>query len=251
MRRTSNHAEQPTVTSTLIYRTYQPNSIHEKPVPSNFINENIEIMTVYDHLISDKRYYYQFRYELRAPMKDDNHRLMIILYEARHNCSDPWDFGVGIRILAAMRSFDFSILTICSDRKRYNISLPLTKNDDVVEVCSEECMNEILDRFLDLNEHAASYTWKRLGRPLDMEKTLEENDIPDETQEYISLDIDPDEYIPAIHIYYNDDFVFRIFRSNKLRAFFPLFQYQHKATRIQRIKMQGLTFCPGQYVHHC
>ena len=36
-------------------------------------------------------------------------------------------------------------------------------------------MNEILDRYLELNEHAASYTWKRLGRPLDMDKTMEEN----------------------------------------------------------------------------
>ena len=53
----------------------------------------------------------------------------------------------------------------------------LTKNDDILEVCSEETMNEILDRYIDLNEHSASYTWKRLGRPLDMEKTLEENDI--------------------------------------------------------------------------
>ncbi len=56
-----------------------------------------------------------------------------------------------------------------------------------------------------MNEHAESYTWKRLQRPLDMELTLAENDIPDETNDYISLDIDPEEYIPAIHIYYNDD----------------------------------------------
>ena len=47
-----------------------------------------------------------------------------------------------------------------------------TGDDDVIEVCSEETMNEILDRYMELNEHAASYTWKRLGRPLDMDKTL-------------------------------------------------------------------------------
>ena len=56
----------------------------------------------------------------------------------------------------------------------------LTKADDIIEVCSEETMNEILDRYLELNQHADSYTWKRLGRPLDMEKTMEENDIPDD-----------------------------------------------------------------------
>ena len=81
----------------------------------------------------------------------------------------------------------------------------LTKDDDIVEVCSEESMNEILDRYLKLNEHAASYEWKRLGRPLDMRKTLEQNDIPDETGEFLNLNIEEDEYIPAIHLYYKDD----------------------------------------------
>ena len=80
-----------------------------------------------------------------------------------------------------------------------------TKDDDVIEVCSEETLNEILDRYMDLNEHAASYTWKRLGRPLDMDKTLEENDIPDETEEFVDLNIDEHAYVPAVHLYYNDD----------------------------------------------
>eukprot|EP00826_Nyctotherus_ovalis_P036689 TRINITY_DN3276_c0_g2_i7.p1 TRINITY_DN3276_c0_g2~~TRINITY_DN3276_c0_g2_i7.p1 ORF type:complete len:216 (-),score=56.04 TRINITY_DN3276_c0_g2_i7:136-783(-) len=81
----------------------------------------------------------------------------------------------------------------------------LTKDDDVLEVCSEESMNEILDRYLQLNEHAASYDWKRLGRPLDMRKTLDENDIPDETEEFLMLNIEEDQYIPAVHLYYKDD----------------------------------------------
>lgn len=81
----------------------------------------------------------------------------------------------------------------------------LTKHEDVLTVCSEETLNEILDRYLDLNKHAASYTWKRLGRPLDMDKNLDENDIPDEREEYIDLGIDEESYIPAIHLFYNDD----------------------------------------------
>ena len=80
-----------------------------------------------------------------------------------------------------------------------------TKCDDILEVCSEETLNEILDRYMDFNQHSASYTWKRLGRPLDMDKTLEENDIPDETDEFVDLNIDEDAYIPAVHLYYNDD----------------------------------------------
>ena len=66
-------------------------------------------------------------------------------------------------------------------------------------------MNEILDRFLPYNAHAASYTWKRMGKVLDMKASLTENGIPDETADCLALGIDPDEYIPAVHIYFNDD----------------------------------------------
>jgi len=44
-------------------------------------------------------------------------------------------------------------------------------------------MNEILDRYLQINSHAASYTWKRLSKVLDMSKTLDENGICDDTKE--------------------------------------------------------------------
>jgi hypothetical protein len=72
-------------------------------------------------------------------------------------------------------------------------------------VASEETINEILDRYLEFNQHAASYTWKRLGRLLAMDKNLAQNDIPDETAELIDLGIDVDEYIPAINLYFDDD----------------------------------------------
>ena len=52
-----------------------------------------------------------------------------------------------------------------------------------MEVASEETINEILDRYLVLNSHAFSYTWKRMGRPLDMAKNLDENGIVDDTKE--------------------------------------------------------------------
>ena len=38
-----------------------------------------------------------------------------------------------------------------------------------------------------------------------MDKNLEENGIPDETDELLELGIDTEEYIPAIHLYFNDD----------------------------------------------
>jgi len=48
----------------------------------------------------------------------------------------------------------------------------LTEDADVIEVPSEETINEIQERYKKINYHAGSYTWKRLGRPLDMRKTL-------------------------------------------------------------------------------
>lgn len=75
----------------------------------------------------------------------------------------------------------------------------------MIEVCSEETLNEILDRYTQMNVHAASYTWKRLGVVLDMAKNLEKNGIADEREELLELGMQPDEYIPAIHLYFNDD----------------------------------------------
>jgi hypothetical protein len=42
----------------------------------------------------------------------------------------------------------------------------ITDHNDVLEVGSEETINEILDRYLEINIHASSYVWKRLGKPL-------------------------------------------------------------------------------------
>jgi len=81
----------------------------------------------------------------------------------------------------------------------------LTQQKDTIEVPVEETVEEIKDRYLVLNAHAASYTWKRLGKPLNMEKTLEENGMPDATVEFVQLAMDPDDHIPVIHLYFNDD----------------------------------------------
>lgn len=48
----------------------------------------------------------------------------------------------------------------------------ITDHEYVLEVASEETINEILDRYLKINVHANSYVWKRLGKPLDMKQTL-------------------------------------------------------------------------------
>ena len=38
-----------------------------------------------------------------------------------------------------------------------------------------------------------------------MDDTLAGNGIPDETAECLALGIDPEEYIPTIHLYFDDD----------------------------------------------
>ena len=89
--------------------------------------------------------------------------------------------------------------------RKINIMNTLTKDDESIEVATEENMNEILDRYLDFNAHASSYTWKRLGKVMDMDGNLQENGIPDESAECLALGIDPEDYIPTIHLYFDDD----------------------------------------------
>jgi len=86
----------------------------------------------------------------------------------------------------------------------------LTRQEHRLDVCSEETMEEILDRYLDFNAHAGSYTWKRtdskqIGRELDMSQTLEENGIVDERPTFDDLRIDDEYYIPTVHLYFADD----------------------------------------------
>lgn len=81
----------------------------------------------------------------------------------------------------------------------------LSHQDDLLEVCAEERLADIRERYIRYNRHAHSYTWKRLGRVLNMDLTLDENGIPDESDEFANLNIDEDQYIPALHVYFNDD----------------------------------------------
>jgi len=81
----------------------------------------------------------------------------------------------------------------------------LTKQKNTLEVPVEETLNEIKERYMVHNAHAGSYSWKRLGKILNMDKTIEENGMKDETTELIRLGMDPDDHIPVIHLYFSDD----------------------------------------------
>jgi len=76
---------------------------------------------------------------------------------------------------------EYCIGSMTQKKRQIKIVNMLTKHEDVIEVPCEETIYEILDRYKEINFHAASYTWKRLGQTLDMSKTLEENGIIDET----------------------------------------------------------------------
>ncbi|XP_078064812.1 cytochrome b5 domain-containing protein 1 isoform X1 [Mustelus asterias] len=73
------------------------------------------------------------------------------------------------------------------------------------DVCGEEAVNDILERYLDYNAHAASYTWKYNGVPLRMDKTLEDNGIVDEDELFYELQMEPEIYRQSILLYFNDD----------------------------------------------
>ena len=85
----------------------------------------------------------------------------------------------------------------------------LTQTTNTLEVCAEETIQEIQDRYLEWNSHATSYTWKGLQHdtfvPLNMTATLEDNGIPDESDEFEELGIDADQHRPILHVYFNDD----------------------------------------------
>ncbi|XP_028291327.1 cytochrome b5 domain-containing protein 1 [Gouania willdenowi] len=93
-----------------------------------------------------------------------------------------------------------------TERSRWvRIINTLTSEEQLLQVCSEDTLARILQRYLFYNRHADSYTWKHGGRPLDMSRTLSENGIHDNTSELDQLSLDRDLFIPDLLLHYNDD----------------------------------------------
>ncbi|XP_069676964.1 cytochrome b5 domain-containing protein 1 [Periplaneta americana] len=82
----------------------------------------------------------------------------------------------------------------------------LTGQENVITVCKEDKLSRIMERLMRFNSHCASYTFKFETRVLDMDKTLEENHIPDERETFCDVGLPEDYYIPCLMLYYNDDF---------------------------------------------
>jgi hypothetical protein len=90
----------------------------------------------------------------------------------------------------------------------------LTEQRQLLSFGAEETVQEMQGRFLEFNKHCRSYTWKVLlvspegkseFRPLETGLTLAENGCEDTTEELETLGLDPDEHLPVIHLYFNDD----------------------------------------------
>ncbi|CAM6101593.1 unnamed protein product [Calypogeia fissa] len=82
----------------------------------------------------------------------------------------------------------------------------------LLEVPSEETLHQILERYLVMNNHAKSYTWKAIVTDhhgefinVNMDLNLDENGIKDESDEFSSLGMHVDHLVPCIHVYYDDD----------------------------------------------
>jgi len=114
-------------------------------------------------------------------------------------------------------SFTMLIVSISSPpksirRRNGNTYIRKLVCDVCVQVPSEETINEILYRYTEHNKHAASYEWKAVLEydvmnfiTLDMNKTLTENGVKDESQNFGAAGMELDYLLPAIHLHYTDD----------------------------------------------
>ena len=92
---------------------------------------------------------------------------------------------------------------------KIKITNMLTHKDDIIKICMEESIRDIMNRYMEYNMNANSYTWKALIKNqfvvLKLDETMESNGIPNESEKFERLSIEEDEYLPNIFLYYNDD----------------------------------------------
>lgn len=125
--------------------------------------------------------------------------------------SADWDTEFGT---PWWQSRDYTIGRLSAKTRKVYIVNALTQQKDLLEVCAEETIEEIRERYMEYNAHAMSYTWKKLGEDgekfekLMMGSNLADNGIEDEDDAFEDLGIDDGFYYPAIHVYFNDDLTY-------------------------------------------
>ncbi|XP_063359176.1 cytochrome b5 domain-containing protein 1 [Cydia amplana] len=94
---------------------------------------------------------------------------------------------------------------LTANTRPIRITNTLTSSTVTLEVCSEETVYEVMQRYRRHNTHLASYSWRHRGRRLCLRHTLAENGIPDERDRFSKVLLPENIHVPAILIYYNDD----------------------------------------------
>jgi hypothetical protein len=104
------------------------------------------------------------------------------------------------------------VIQLTEKKRVVRIVNMLTQQEDVINTCQEETIDEIRDRFMIYNAHGHSYTWKTLLNgefvTLNMAGNLEDNGLADESEKFESLGMDEDFFIPTFHIFFNDDLTY-------------------------------------------
>jgi hypothetical protein len=104
---------------------------------------------------------------------------------------------------------DYVIGKLTRKTMKIKITNMLSRKDDIIKICQEETISDIKNRYMEYNMNSNSYTWKALinGKfvPLKLDETMVSNGILDESEKFDKLGIEEDEFLPNIHIYYNDD----------------------------------------------
>ena len=116
------------------------------------------------------------------------------------------DTSEDITAIPWWKNQDYMVGKLTKKSQMIRIINTLSDTEDKLEVPQEETIWEILDRYEEVNSHARSYTWKRKGKILNMDASLKDNGIIDQSEEYVDFEV-PEElqYVPAIHIHFNDD----------------------------------------------
>ncbi|ORZ31775.1 cytochrome b5 domain-containing 1 [Catenaria anguillulae PL171] len=91
------------------------------------------------------------------------------------------------------------------DARKYQDVNTLIGDETVLEICTEEPIQAIVDRYVKHNAHAKGYVWKYLGRVLDMSATFAENGIANESEDMERIGINELDWLPALFLYFADD----------------------------------------------
>ncbi|KAI5730753.1 cytochrome b5 domain-containing protein 1 [Diaphorina citri] len=81
----------------------------------------------------------------------------------------------------------------------------LTNQYTYLNVCCEDTLKRIEERYSKFNSNTEQYVWKYSGAVLDMDKTLEENGISDHLDIFDACFIPQDYYVPCIYVYFKDE----------------------------------------------